>query len=432
MKYMQNRWTKLPLLFKALLITTALLSMGLVINNRVGSASAAIVCNTNLHQSQVGSSSETFTQECDGSENLQNGEVLWHFVLTQTTTGDLNSQLTACFQTAGCQTVSASKFVGGVIHWNVITPGNDVLVSACTDAIGKLLNLSHVCGGGGNGGVTSEITTEIHLGSTDNGTPIVVGTSNAKAPAFVHDSGQLITHPATELPSGSTITFEFRNNIDCSGDPVHTAVFDVSGQIDPFIDPALAQGPLGPGSYSYRAIFASGDENVVPSAVSECEPFHVFSAPLTPGYWKNHLALTGTTGCSGLPSGTGCSSNGPFTKTYLPKSLGNYQVDTILKAAQVFALMNCSNTGSNSAQNQNAVGCLAGHLLATELNLANGSDPCIQATVDAANTFLISIGYVGPSGNYTGLTATQRATAISLKTTLDNYNNGGGCNNFCQ
>ena len=33
------------------------------------------------------------------------------------------------------------------------------------------------------------------------------------------------------------------------------------------------------------------------------------------------------------------------------------------------------------------------------------------------------INYTGPSGKYT-LTAAQRALAVQLKTTLDNYNNG--------
>src|SRR4030095_15540828 len=54
-----------------------------------------------------------------------------------------------------------------------------------------------------------------------------------------------------------------------------------------------------------------------------------FNAALTPGYWKTHLARTRSTGCTGLPSGTGCSDNGPFTVTYLPKTLGGYNVDTI-------------------------------------------------------------------------------------------------------
>ena len=56
------------------------------------------------------------------------------------------------------------KHVGGVLHWDVITPGSDILLAASTDAVGGLLNLSHVCdgGGGGGGGGTSSVTTTVH------------------------------------------------------------------------------------------------------------------------------------------------------------------------------------------------------------------------------------------------------------------------------
>ena len=438
MKYVHRTWCQIPLALKALLLTAAVLSLSFVISNYRTSANANLACSgTSLHQSQVGASSQTFSQECDGSENLQDGQVLWHFVLTQTDCTQFDpSNLTATFSGAGEVTVSSSKCVGGVLHWNIITNGDDVLLAACTPAIGKLLNLSHVCGSGAPP-ATVEISTEIHLGLTDNGTPIVVGESNSctlKAPASVHDSSLIVISPSDKtLPAGSSVTFEFRKTGDCSGPAFATSgPIDVGGAGNGFvIDPALAQGGLPAGNYSYKAVFTSTDEVNFPSAVSGCEPFSVFNAPLTPGYWKNHLALTGTTGCTGLPSGTSCSNNGPFTKTYLPQPLGNYSVDTILKAAQVWAVMNCSNTGSNAQQNQNAAGCLAGHLLAAELNVANGAPGCISTTIADANAFLISIAYTGPGGSYTSLSSTQRAQAISLKNALDGYNNGLGCNNFC-
>jgi hypothetical protein len=83
--------------------------------------------------------------------------------------------------------------------------------------------------------------------------------------------------------------------------------------------------------------------------------------------------------------------------------------------------MNCG-----SSKDQDAIGCLAGHLLSAKLNVANGSDTCINATIAAADTFLAGIPYNGPTGTYT-LTAAQRAQAISLKTAFDKYNNGKGC-----
>jgi hypothetical protein len=147
--------------------------------------------------------------------------------------------------------------------------------------------------------------------------------------------------------------------------------------------------------------------------------------PLTPGYWKNHLAPVSAT----CRPNQGCSNNGPWTSLYLPQSLGNYSVDTTGKVTTVFDGMNCSSSSS-----QGAIGCLAGHLLATKLNLANGSSTCITGTVANADAFLkgqvvmgvTGISYTGPSGTY-ALTAAQRTLAISLKDKMDTYNNGGGC-----
>ena len=87
----------------------------------------------------------------------------------------------------------------------------------------------------------------------------------------------------------------------------------------------------------------------------------------------------------------------------------------------VFAKMNCSSTKDNDA-----VGCLAGHLLAAELNVANGANTCINPTIASANSFLTNIGYTGPSGTYV-LNKTQRTIVIALKNSLDKYNNGLGC-----
>jgi hypothetical protein len=137
------------------------------------------------------------------------------------------------------------------------------------------------------------------------------------------------------------------------------------------------------------------------------------SGGLTPGYWKNHLSPA-------------TSKNGPWTSQYLALKLGNYTVDTTAKVTAEFDGMNCSSSSS-----QNAVGCLAGHLLASKLNVANGASNCIAATIANADAFLkgqtvngvAGINYAGPSGSYS-LSAAQRSLAISLKTVLDTYNNG--------
>jgi hypothetical protein len=121
---------------------------------------------------------------------------------------------------------------------------------------------------------------------------------------------------------------------------------------------------------------------------------------LTPGYWKNHQR---------------------HAELLLPLNLGNFTVSSFSTARAIFNGMNCSST-----KDQDAVGCLAGHLLASTLNVKNNASKCIQPTIDAANAFLKSIGYSGPTGKYT-LTAAQRAQLIQLKDALDKYNNTGNC-----
>jgi len=150
-----------------------------------------------------------------------------------------------------------------------------------------------------------------------------------------------------------------------------------------------------------------------------------YQPPLTIGYWGNHLAQTGT---------SGCSNNGPWAKTYLPQPLGGYSVTSFPTVAKVIAANNCSNASSSS---QNAVGCLAAQLLAAELNVAHGANACIVTAangINNANSFLSSgtvggvagITYTGPSSSYS-LTTAQRNEALVLKNELVNYNQGGGC-----
>jgi len=110
----------------------------------------------------------------------------------------------------------------------------------------------------------------------------------------------------------------------------------------------------------------------------------------TPGYWKNHETAT---------------------TALLPQSLGGYTVSTFADATAVFDAMKCSD----------AVNCLAGHLLAAQLDVANGSSSCIDGTISDANAFLTSVGYAGPASY--SISAAQRAQALSLEQTLDNYTN---------
>jgi hypothetical protein len=272
--------------------------------------------------------------------------------------------------------------------------------------------------------------TEIHLANeTVVGTSIILGQS-------VHDKAT-VSGQVSGVSLGGTVTFTFYRGGDCTTGtadtlvPADTVALDSNG----VAHPSPSKTPTTVGSYAFQAHY-NGDNNYNAST-SPCEPFNVFRAPLTPGYWKNHL-----------------TSGSPNTNQYLPQCLGGYLtlgpvscnggylVDNTTKATAVWNAMNCSNTGSNNQLNQNAIGCLAGHLLATKLNLANGSDTCIQPVVTKANTFLTnppatlvtygvysatSIHYTGPTGNYTLIGIPARNLAIALKSALDKYNNGGGC-----
>jgi len=110
----------------------------------------------------------------------------------------------------------------------------------------------------------------------------------------------------------------------------------------------------------------------------------------TPGYWKNHEAAT---------------------TALLPQMLGGYTVSTFAQAVAVFEAMKCSD----------AVNCLAGHLLAAQLDVANGSSTCIAGVISDANAFLTGVGYAGPASY--AISSSQRAQALSLEQALDNYTN---------
>ena len=99
------------------------------------------------------------------------------------------------------------------------------------------------------------------------------------------------------------------------------------------------------------------------------------------------------------------------TEALLPQTLGTYVVSTFAQATAIFDAMKCSAPAN----------CLAGHLLAAQLDVSRGASTCINSTISDANAFLTSISYSGP-GSYT-LTASQASQALALESTLDAYTN---------
>ena len=106
------------------------------------------VVGTSLHQTTpISWDDPEFqgTEEECAEVDLAAGQVLWHFVLVQTNAA--SATLTAEFEDEGTVTTPSYKKSGKVLHFNIIT-GQDTLWGASTDAVGELLNLSHICSNG--------------------------------------------------------------------------------------------------------------------------------------------------------------------------------------------------------------------------------------------------------------------------------------------
>jgi hypothetical protein len=258
---------------------------------------------------------------------------------------------------------------------------------------------------------TLTIRTDIHNAAHQIVTSVVPGST-------VHDTATLGQANVNFNPDLTQVSFKFFTTKDCTGastDPLNV------GNEGTYVAKSGNEGPLASGWYSFQASFA-GDGNYNPAGPATCEQLGVFNASLTIGYWKNHLGPNGS--CPrGLPTGTGCSANGPWVTSFSWQTLGAYSVNSIAKAAGVFAANNCSNA---STSDSNAIACLAAQLLGAKLNVANSGNSCINGTITDADAFLTAVGYNGPGTGTLNATHT-RAQAIALKDKLDYYNNNSSC-----
>ncbi len=124
-----------------------------------------------------------------------------------------------------------------------------------------------------------------------------------------------------------------------------------------------------------------------------------FAANFTPGFWKNH---------------------GSYTQTFLPQPLGGYSVTSHTVASEIMSEMGCGSSGTTR------MNCMAGMLLAAELNLAQGGSTCIGTVVTAANTLLAKYHYNGPGTTYSpAITAADSALALKYHDELSSYNIDG-------
>jgi hypothetical protein len=137
-----------------------------ILGPAAGGASA-VPSGTLLHQTPpISWNAAGFEDEDCGAVGA--GQVLWHFVLVQTT-ATTPSRMVAFFQNAGRVEVYSYKNSGGVLHFNVTT-GQDTLLSASTVAVGRWLNLSHICVGPPL--TTTTTTTTTTTRTTTNNTTI--------------------------------------------------------------------------------------------------------------------------------------------------------------------------------------------------------------------------------------------------------------------
>jgi hypothetical protein len=120
--------------------------------------------------------------DCDG---VAPGDVLWHFVHTDTGLADLPSKLTAEFATAG--TLEADGYQNGnsIVMYD-ITTGHDTLLSASDDIEnGGNLNLSHICVGPEQSVEESASASESVPGSAEQS---VAGSEAESVPASAEQS----------------------------------------------------------------------------------------------------------------------------------------------------------------------------------------------------------------------------------------------------
>jgi hypothetical protein len=165
----------------------------------------AVTANTSLHQPPpiTPTAGDNNPAECTTAvlDSLQPGQVVWHFILNQTTAVDTGT-LHATFSDPAAEVSQAPDKVVGpdgnqVVHWTVITDSN-TLTGAHTDGVtdGGLLNLSHTC-------VKPVVAVDSHTSTTIHNANHGAITE-ADLGSTVHDSATVTVDNNVAIPAGST------------------------------------------------------------------------------------------------------------------------------------------------------------------------------------------------------------------------------------
>jgi hypothetical protein len=145
----------------------------------------------------------------------------------------------------------------------------------------------------------------------------------------------------------------------------------------------------------------------------------------TIGYWANWNRCTGGRQDDVADRNGGAAEGFFLLEDVLPILIGDLNVTTCEQGVSILKKQDL--TGKKMASD--AAYALAAQLLAAEANLAAGAAECgVQTTVDAAQALLASIDFDG-TGAFLGSKSKDpnRAIALALAATLDDYNNGLLC-----
>ena len=183
--------------------------------------------------------------------------------------------------------------------------------------------------------------------------------------AVAHDTAA-IGGQQNGLPAGGSVTYSFFSSGSCAGSAASTQTVNVNG--DGSVPASTSTGPLGTGTYAYRASYG-GDANYVAST-SACEPFTVH------GWTMQSTPNPGGASVNGLydvacPSSSQCTAVGSY------KNSSNVTVTLAER-------WNGSSWATQSTPNP--AGSLGSALL---------SDACPSTTLCTA------VGYYHNSGNVT-------------------------------
>jgi hypothetical protein len=211
-----------------------LASISLLLSLLVSAEPASATDGTQLNAAHVGTSWDDSDQNANCSDEdlglIAEGEVLWHFVLTEPSSDE--AVLTAEFEAAGTVAAEDADKPSTTLHVYVVT-GPDTLLGASTDTSGGNLNLSHICNKvtaeGGDGGGDQASLKVRKVDEDDNRLADAVFTVEGQDGTFTTDEngefcltglplGEVFTVTEIEPPAGFAIVGDASQEVEVDSD----------------------------------------------------------------------------------------------------------------------------------------------------------------------------------------------------------------------